>query len=639
MDAPSVSFRALAPSPAVALALSCALLTGCATAAERAASAPAAASSPVTTASGLIYESVKDGTGPNPRATDVVTVHYRGTLRRRHRVRQLLQAQRARRVPADARDPVLDRGPAAHEGRRQGPAHLPAGDRLRRARRRRRDPAERHAALRGRAAEGRRAMTDRPRAEDVADARRALAETRAWVERAVIGLNLCPFARAVEARGHPLRALRERRSRGAARTPARGDAAAGRGRSGVARDDADRAPARAAGLPRLQRLPRPRRGDWTRSATPARCRSRASIRTTSSPTPRPTTPATPPTARPIPRCTCCARTAWSARSRPFPRPRRSTSATSRRWNGSATPAGPRCGRPAARTHGARSRAEGTERPAPRRPFVSPDGRRRPPEQALRQAHPRQHQRRRRRCRPPRRRAAARARPPRRRRRAAPARIDQALDRVVQRAACRASRMPPPTRNIAAVPATDSAFISHGAARRMPRPRRAARRALRAAAQVQPGVVELHDAGDEAVDADRHDRARCRPAPPRCVREGLPRHRAERDRDDLGREDEVGAHRALDLVLLERDQVDRRVGHRLRAARAWCAVVLGRLCRNLCASFSKPSKHRKAPPIISSGVTAQGAKALMRQRRRHQDRLVDAASPWPPPTPPAARGRR
>lgn len=28
-----------------------------------------------------------------------------------------------------------------------------------------------------------------------------LAETRAWVERAVIGLNLCPFARAVQAKG------------------------------------------------------------------------------------------------------------------------------------------------------------------------------------------------------------------------------------------------------------------------------------------------------------------------------------------------------------------------------------------------------------------------------------------------------
>jgi hypothetical protein len=29
----------------------------------------------------------------------------------------------------------------------------------------------------------------------------AIAETRAWVRRAVIGLNLCPFAKAVEARG------------------------------------------------------------------------------------------------------------------------------------------------------------------------------------------------------------------------------------------------------------------------------------------------------------------------------------------------------------------------------------------------------------------------------------------------------
>lgn len=32
-------------------------------------------------------------------------------------------------------------------------------------------------------------------------AARALAETRAWAERAVIGLNLCPFARVVQAKG------------------------------------------------------------------------------------------------------------------------------------------------------------------------------------------------------------------------------------------------------------------------------------------------------------------------------------------------------------------------------------------------------------------------------------------------------
>ena len=37
--------------------------------------------------------------------------------------------------------------------------------------------------------------------EDAREARRALAETRAWVERAVIGLNQCPFARAVQAKG------------------------------------------------------------------------------------------------------------------------------------------------------------------------------------------------------------------------------------------------------------------------------------------------------------------------------------------------------------------------------------------------------------------------------------------------------
>ncbi|MEP7243683.1 MAG: DUF1415 domain-containing protein [Gammaproteobacteria bacterium] len=32
-------------------------------------------------------------------------------------------------------------------------------------------------------------------------AQQALAETRAWVDRAVIGLNLCPFAKAVQAKG------------------------------------------------------------------------------------------------------------------------------------------------------------------------------------------------------------------------------------------------------------------------------------------------------------------------------------------------------------------------------------------------------------------------------------------------------
>ncbi|HEY9209676.1 MAG: FKBP-type peptidyl-prolyl cis-trans isomerase [Acidovorax soli] len=42
--------------------------------------APAAMaqSKPVTTASGLVYESLKEGTGDAPKATDTVKVHYKG---------------------------------------------------------------------------------------------------------------------------------------------------------------------------------------------------------------------------------------------------------------------------------------------------------------------------------------------------------------------------------------------------------------------------------------------------------------------------------------------------------------------------------------------------------------------------------
>lgn len=38
------------------------------------------AAATVTTSSGLVYQSLKDGTGASPAATDVVQVHYRGTF-------------------------------------------------------------------------------------------------------------------------------------------------------------------------------------------------------------------------------------------------------------------------------------------------------------------------------------------------------------------------------------------------------------------------------------------------------------------------------------------------------------------------------------------------------------------------------
>lgn len=43
--------------------------------------APAAKeAAPVTTKSGLVFQSLKEGTGTAPKATDTVSVHYRGTF-------------------------------------------------------------------------------------------------------------------------------------------------------------------------------------------------------------------------------------------------------------------------------------------------------------------------------------------------------------------------------------------------------------------------------------------------------------------------------------------------------------------------------------------------------------------------------
>ena len=67
----------------LAAALSVAVFTSaCASSPAAPAAAPTAAApaAAVTTASGLMYQSLQEGTGASPKATDRVSVHYRGTF-------------------------------------------------------------------------------------------------------------------------------------------------------------------------------------------------------------------------------------------------------------------------------------------------------------------------------------------------------------------------------------------------------------------------------------------------------------------------------------------------------------------------------------------------------------------------------
>jgi len=103
------------------------------------------------TASGLVMIPVTPGTGASPRTTDTVTVSYEGT-QRRHGLRQLREAWRARDGAAERGDQVLDRSPPTREGGRQEPARLPRRPCVRRPGLAPAHQAGRDPRLRGRAA-------------------------------------------------------------------------------------------------------------------------------------------------------------------------------------------------------------------------------------------------------------------------------------------------------------------------------------------------------------------------------------------------------------------------------------------------------------------------------------------------------
>lgn len=66
----------LKPLAATLLAMTCACALAQNATIDKAAAEPGA----IKTDSGLVYRSVKDGTGPQPKDTDTVQVHYRGTF-------------------------------------------------------------------------------------------------------------------------------------------------------------------------------------------------------------------------------------------------------------------------------------------------------------------------------------------------------------------------------------------------------------------------------------------------------------------------------------------------------------------------------------------------------------------------------
>ena len=153
----------------------------------------------VKTTSGLVYRSLKDGTGASPKETDEVLVDYRGTFPDGKEFDSSWKRGAAGRLSAQPRDQVLDRRRAEDEGRRQGQAHLPGQHRLRRARHAgRTDSAQRHAGVRSRTARHQVAASRPGRGRDSKHTTMAADSTRAilFALGANAGIAVTKFAAA-----------------------------------------------------------------------------------------------------------------------------------------------------------------------------------------------------------------------------------------------------------------------------------------------------------------------------------------------------------------------------------------------------------------------------------------------------------
>ncbi len=138
-------------------------------------------------------------------------------------------------------------------------------------------------------------------------------------------------------------------------------------------------------------------------------------------------------------------------------------------------------------------------------------------------------------------------------------------------------------------------------------------------QMHAGVVQFHDACDQSIDADRHRQGdqhqhQC------LLGEGPPVDHAERQHDDLRRKYEVGPYRALDLVLLERDEVHFLIGQGMHQ-RFMLACVLGARMQEAVDQLLHALVHEIGPADHHQRNDQHRQPGADRQRCGHQDGLV------------------
>src|SRR5690606_553235 len=165
-------------------------------------------------------------------------------------------------------------------------------------------------------------------------------------------------------------------------------------------------------------------------------------------------------------------------------------------------------------------------------------------------------------------------------------------------------MPPPTMNMAAVPTTDSVFISQGASHSRPCPSFCSA-ALSRSVSASPASSIFTIPATRPYTPTVTARAMVDSTSTWVVKVAaatVPRVMATISAERMK------SVRTAPLILSFSKATRSTLGSLSACSVSACRSLSS--CRKRCASFSKPSYQRKAPPSISSGVINQGMKALI-----------------------------